>query len=130
MSALSDVTSAVIAALKAAPGLASLNRVGTGEGERSPVPYAWIGEAAAGEWGAKLPEGHELTFSISIADRGDPARLAALVEEAEEALRALPRPIGRWDHAGPRLRRTRQIQRRDGTRIASIDMRLRVLALP
>lgn len=129
MTALATVAEAVLAALTAAPGLSALNRVGAGEAERAPVPHAWITEAVAGEWGAKLPEGREIVLVLNIADRGEPARLAGLVAAAEDALRALPRPLAGWDHAGARIRRVRTAQRRDGLRVASIEARLRVLAL-
>jgi hypothetical protein len=129
MSALSDVSDAVLAALASAPDLAALNRVGTGEGERSPPPYALLNEGVASDWGAKMPPGREVTLTLSLIDAGPGERLAALAEAAEAALLALPRPVGDWDHAGARLRRTRAIQRRDGTREVRIEVRLRLLAL-
>jgi hypothetical protein len=129
VNALGVVTDAVLAALKGAPGLSTLNRVGTGEGERAPVPHAWIAEAALGDWGAKAPEGAEVAVMVALADRGDAARLAALCAAAIGALRDLPRPLDGWDHAGPRVRRGRSVQRRDGMRVVTLEVRVRVLAL-
>lgn len=123
------ISDAVLAALRTAPGLAALNRIGSGEGERSPVPHAWIAEASGTDWGAKDRAGREVRLMLMLADRGDAARLQALCTAAVAALTALPRPIDGWDHAGPRVLRTRIGQRRDGMRVATVELRVRLLAI-
>ncbi len=119
---------AVLAALKAAPGLAALNRIGSGEGERAPAPHAWISEISGTEWGVKDRLGRELRLVLAIADRGEAARLADLSAAAEAALADVPRPLGDWDHSGLRVVRVRTVQRRDGTRVTTIEARVRILA--
>ncbi len=123
------VTDAVLRALKAAPGLAALNRIGSGEGDRAPVPHAWITETSGSDWGAKERAGREVRLVLSMADRGEDARLNALCAAAQDALLALPRPLTSWDHTGVRVLRVRTAQRRDGTRVATIEARVRLLAL-
>ena len=121
------IADAVLAALRAAPELAALNRIGSGEGERSPVPYAWIAEVSGADWGAKDRPGREVRLVLVIADRGEGARLDGLCAAVMAVLTALPRPIEGWDHAGARAVRARMTQRRDGLRLASIEVRVRVL---
>ena len=121
------IADAVLAALRAAPALAALNRIGSGEGERSPVPHAWVAEVSGNDWGAKDRSGREVRLVLMIADRGEGARLDGLCAAATAALAALPRPIEGWDHAGARVLRSRMTQRRDGLRLASIEARVRVL---
>ncbi len=135
---------AVLAALAGAPGLTGrLNRVGDGEVERAPVPYAWTGEVIAGEWGGKARPGRELRLGVTIADRGTDAagtggavngggtdRLAVLAGAAEAALLALPRTLtladgAGWETGGVVVTRVRLHRRGDGLRLAQIDLRLR-----
>lgn len=128
MSAEMAVSAAVLAALRGAPGLATLHRIGSGEGERGQVPHAWINEVSGTDWGSKDRAGRDVRLFLSIADRGEAARLAGLCAAAEAALLALPRPLDGWDHAGGRITRVRASQRRDGTRVAGIELRLRLMA--
>ncbi len=121
---------AMVDALKAAPALAALNRIGIGTAERAPFPHAWIEELNSLPWGTKTAPGEELRATLSIADRGDAARLHALTHAAVTALLThLPRPLGGFDHAGAQIIRQRSRQQRDGTRLCSIDLRLRVLRI-
>ncbi|MFM6853888.1 MAG: DUF3168 domain-containing protein [Sphingopyxis sp.] len=117
---------AVRAALADHPMLAvNLNRIGDGEGDGAPVPSAWIGDAQGNDWGVKDAPGREIRLGITLADRGDSARLADLASAAEAAIRAMPRRLGAWDTSGPTITTTRLTRRRDGTRLALIDLRLR-----
>lgn len=118
---------AVLAALRAAPGLAALNRIGSGEAERAPVPHGWIAEISGVDWGTKDRVGRDVRLVLMLADRGDGDRLAALCAAAELALLDLPRPIAGWDHVGLRVLRIRAAQRRDGTRTAALEVRVRLL---
>lgn len=122
---------AVRAALAADPlWAATVNRIGDGESEGAPVPSAWIGECVGSDWGAKDRPGRELRLGLTIVDRGEGERIAALAAAAEAALLAMPRAVpvndeATWDSSGPVVTRVRFTRRRDGTRVAMIDVRLR-----
>lgn len=104
---------------------AQVNRVGDGEGEGAPAPAAWIGDCAGSEWGAKDRPGREARLALTVADRGDGARLARLVAAAETALTAMPRRLDDWETGGVVISRVRLTRRRDGLRLALIDIRVR-----
>ena len=109
---------------------ATVNRIGDGESEGAPVPSAWIGDCIGSDWGAKALPGRELRLGLTILDRGEGERIAALSAAAEAALMAMPRGLtgsdgGAWDSSGPLVTRVRMTRRRDGTRVAMIDVRLR-----
>ena len=117
---------AVRAALLAAPAFAAaINRIGDGEGEDAPVPAAWLGDSVASDWGAKDRPGREVRLALTIADRGDGARLAALAAAAETAVAGIPRGLGAWETGGAVVTALRFRRRRDGLRLALIDIRLR-----
>lgn len=120
------IRGAVIAVLEGDAWLArTLNRIGDGEGEDAPVPFASVGEASGSEWGSKDRPGREVRLALSLFDRGDGARLAGLVDAVEAALAAMPRAIGAVETGGAVVTRTRLVRRRDGMRIALIDVRVR-----
>ena len=122
---------AVRSALAEAPQwAATINRIGDGESETAPVPSAWIGDCIAIDWGAKDLPGRELRLGLTIVDRGEGERIAALAAAAEAALLAMPRGLdatdgAAWDSSGAVVTRVRFTRRRDGTRVAMIDLRLR-----
>lgn len=122
---------AVRAALAADPlWAATINRIGDGESEGAPVPSAWIGDCIGTDWGAKDLPGRELRLGLTIIDRGEGERIAALAAAAEAALLAMPRSLdardgANWDSSGPVVTRVRFTRRRDGNRVAMIDLRLR-----
>ena len=122
---------AVIAALGGnALWAASINRIGDGESEAAPVPSAWIGDVLGSEWGAKDRPGREMRLGLTIIDRGEGERIAALTAAAEAAVLAMPRALAAsggaaWETGGAVVTRVRQMRRRDGTRVAMIDVRLR-----
>ena len=121
-----SLESAIKAALLAALADLPVNRMGDGEAENAPVPHGWLVEMIGTDWGAKGREGREIRTGISIADRGDDARLATLMRQAEAALRAVPRTLGAWDHSGVTISRVRMVRRRDGLRVGMIDLRIRI----
>jgi hypothetical protein len=109
---------------------ATINRIGDGESEGAPVPSAWIGDVIGSDWGAKDRPGREMRLGLTIVDRGEGERIAALLAAAEGALLAMPRALtvgdgAMWDSSGPVVTRVRFARRRDGTRVAMIDLRLR-----
>lgn len=122
---------AVKAALAAEPRwAATINRIGDGESEGAPVPSAWVGDCIGSEWGAKDRPGRELRLGLTIVDRGEGERLVALVAAAEASLLAMPRGLtassgAAWESSGTVVTRVRFTRRRDGTRVAMIDLRLR-----
>jgi hypothetical protein len=113
---------AVVTALQ---GVTGLNRVGDGDGEAGAVPYATLGEIAGSDWGAKDKSGRELRFAVTLADRGDAARLDGLAVAAEAALLALARVLDGWETGGVLVLRSRRMRRRDGLRTAVIECRVR-----
>lgn len=117
---------AITAALRGDAALGPLlNRVGDGEGEGAGYPHAQVAEVAIGDVGAKGLAGWEARALVSLIDRGPPARLAALTGMAQAALTAMPRTIGAWRTSGTLILRTRLSRRKDGLRLALIDVQLR-----
>ena len=122
---------AVRAALAAEPlWAATINRIGDGESEGAPVPSAWIGDVIGSDWGAKDRPGREMRLGLTIVDRGEGERIAGLAAAAEAALLAMPSGLtasggAAWESSGAVVTRVRLSRRRDGTRVAMIDARLR-----
>lgn len=122
---------AVLAALARDPTwAATINRIGDGESDGAPVPSAWIGDVLGSEWGAKDRPGREMRLGLTLIDRGEGARIAALAAAAEAALLAMPRVVAAsggasWETSGVVVTRVRFARRRDGTRVAMIDLRVR-----
>ena len=115
---------ALVAALAAEPDL-RLNRIGDGPGEAAPVPHALLDEIACVPWGGKALPGWEARTTLTIMDRGGAERIAELCAAAERALAAMPRGIGEWETSGVAVTRSRLERRRDGMRIARMELRLR-----
>ena len=121
-----SLRSAVIAALAGDRTLAAmLNRVGDGEGELAPVPYAVVGDAQSSEWGAKDRPGAEVRCVVMIADRGDSTRLAEASSAIERIIAELPRRLDDWDTSGVVVLSRRVTRRRDGLRQSIIELRCR-----
>jgi hypothetical protein len=81
------------AALQALPGLG----VYEGPPVQAAAPYAVIETGAESDWSHKSGAGRELRLAVTLHDRGErPARLRALVREAEAALEAVPAEGGGW----------------------------------
>lgn len=118
--------SATKAALLMALAALPINRMGDGEAENAPVPHGWLGEMIGNDWGAKGRAGREIRTGISIADRGPDERLLALAAQAEAAVLAMPRTLAGWEHSGVTISRVRMVRRRDGLRLAMIDLRIRI----
>jgi hypothetical protein len=120
------VRAALVTALADDPGIGPLlNRVGDGEGESAGFPHAQVGEIATADVGAKGLPGREARCTVSLFDRGPPDRLIALAGAAQVAITDLPRVIGAWRTSGALILRTRLLRRKDGTRIALIDIAMR-----
>ena len=121
-----SLRSAVIAALAGDRTLAAmLNRVGDGEGELAPVPYAVVGDAQSSEWGAKDRPGAEVRCVVMIADRGDSTRSAEASSVVERIIAELPRRLDDWDTSGVVVLSRRVTRRRDGLRQSIIELRCR-----
>ena len=102
-----------------------LNRIGDGEGEAAGMPFALLGEIVGSDWGAKGFPGRELRFSVSVSDRGDVARIAGLASAVEAVLGVMPRAFSGWECGGVSVLRTRNVRRRDGVRLATVEARVR-----
>lgn len=89
------------AALQAAAAAALRTRALGGVYEGPPIqaafPYAVVECGAEADWGHKSGRGRELRLAVSVRDAGErPARLHALMAEAEAAVAALSGLIEGW----------------------------------
>jgi hypothetical protein len=102
MSASLAIQSLIVAALKAAPDLATLTGVFDGVAPDAVAPYLTVGADSMTDWSHKTGTGHEHGVHLSVwDDRPGTARVKTLAAAAEAALRVT---------GGSR----------DGTRIASV----------
>ncbi len=94
------------------------------------LPRIFVETPESGDWGTKDSRGREVRTAASITvAAGQELRLPALAAAAEAAGEALGGTIGGWHVASAVLIRTRTIDRRDGTRTALIEHRIRVLEI-
>ena len=119
----------ILAALRAAPSVTSLaNRIGDGDGENAPVPFITVGDGNALPWGGAGRPGREVSWTVTVTDRGPGARIDALVAAVEGVLTALPRSFAGGEAGGVTIVRTAVTRRRDGLRSMTIDARVRLLS--
>jgi hypothetical protein len=91
MSASEALQSAMVAALRAGTGLA----VYDSPPAQAVFPYALIDCGPENDWGHKSGKGREVRVAVTVRDCGErPARLLALMSEAEAALEAAPEAAG------------------------------------
>jgi len=130
MTAEQAVRAALGAALRGHAGLrGTLNAVLDGPGGRATAPWAAIGDLLSADWGTKTAAGREIRASVTIRDLAEgPARLEALMGQADAAIAAMPRDLPGWRVASLVLMRSRS--GRDGAAgwIGVADYRIRVLA--
>lgn len=126
--AVESLQAAIVAQLRAHPGLQDLTGVYDGPPPRAAFPYAAIAEGLVSDWSTKTEPGREVRFAVTLWDDGEgAARLHALMAEAEAAIAALPRNLGAWRIAS--LVFTRGLVARDpaGPWAGLVEHRIRLL---
>lgn len=94
----------------AAAALRAIEDLGVYEGPpvQAAVPYAVVEAGPEMDWSHKSGTGRELRLAVTIHDRGErPARLHALMEQAEAALAGLGTVPGGWQLVTFRFLRSR-----------------------
>lgn len=130
MSAAALFGDALAAAVERALG-DRLNGVFAGPAPKASAPYAEIGELIAADWSTKDRDGYELRSLVLIRDRGDtPARVQALADAADAAIRAIDPALAGWRIGGIALVRLRIAAEGVGGWTAMIEHRARLLADP
>jgi len=126
--AVESLQTAIVAQLRAHPGLQGLTGVYDGPPPRAAYPYAAIAEGLVSDWSTKTEPGREVRFAVTLWDDGEgAARLHALMAEAEAAMATLPRSLGVWRIAS--LVFTRGLVARDpaGPWAGLVEHRIRLL---
>ena len=119
------------AAIAALGGIEGLNGAYPGPPLQAVLPYATIEPPLESDWGHKSGAGRELRLTIVLHDGGErPARLQALLGEAEAALAALEVESGGWRLVSLVLGRSRLLPPRKAgeTWVGVLEFRARMLA--
>jgi hypothetical protein len=128
MSAAEAVRSALVADLVARAefcGVEGLRRDTT----PGALPQAHVEADVAGDWSTKDCEGRELRTAITMrVARGQAMRLPMMIAAAEAAGAVLSGDIDGWSVGSAVLVRSRSTDAPDGTRVATVEHRVRVLA--
>jgi hypothetical protein len=103
-----------------------LTGVFDGPPARAAYPYAAIDATTETDWGHKNGAGREVLVAITIWD-DQPARLHALADAVEQAMRALPATDG-WELVNLQLVRRRVVRDVAGPWAVAVDFRARMLA--
>ncbi|CAN5193140.1 hypothetical protein BH09PSE3_BH09PSE3_00900 [soil metagenome] len=127
MSAADVVRDALVLALKARAELAGIEGLNADAGA-GVLPRLSVEIPEVGDWGNKTARGREVRTSVSLrVARGQRLRLAGLVDAAEAAGVALNGDIGGWWIGSAVLLRTRVADQPDGSRVATVEHRVRVM---
>lgn len=123
-----DLRAALIAWLKADPGLAAINAIE----EESPLSVSppWLGIAASAsiDWGTKDRQGRETRIAMELETRTDlTAADAPLLAAIERRVLDLPPFQAGFELASIRFLRSRSEARADNRRAALIEFRFRIL---
>lgn len=95
----------------------------------APYPHAAISGGAATDWSTKDAVGRELRLALAIWDDGAvPARLHALMAQAEAAIEGIARDLDGHRVASVVLLRSLIVRDADGPWAGRLDYRVRVLA--
>ena len=118
---------ALLLALKARAELAGIEGLEADAGAGS-LPRIAVTIPEVGDWGTKTARGREVRTSVSVrVARGQRLRLSGLVDAVEAAGVALNGNIGGWWIGSAVLMRTRIADQADGSRLATVEHRVRVL---
>jgi hypothetical protein len=117
---------ALIAALG---GLAGLNGAYDGPPLQATFPYALVETGPETDWSHKSGGGRELRVAVTIRDKGEkPARLRALVGEAENAIGAITGALAGWRLVTLVFVRSFMLRESGAAWAATIEYRARLLA--
>jgi hypothetical protein len=122
MSAGQALQAALAPKLVALPGLTGLF---DGPPPRAPFPYAAIDCGTESDWSHKSGAGREVLVALTLWD-DQPARLAALADEAELALGQAIEPAG-WSLVSLSFLKRRTVRDAAGPWAVAIDCRARML---
>lgn len=128
MSAAADVVrGALVLALGARAELVGIAGLGVEAGAGS-LPRIVVAVPEVGDWGTKTARGREVRTSVSVrVARGQRLRMPGLVDAIELAGVALNGNIGGWWIGSAVLMRSRVADQADGSRLAVVEHRVRVL---
>jgi hypothetical protein len=131
MSGEMTVRAAAIAALRGDAALMGLvNAVFDGAPVRAAAPYVVVGEALAGEWGAKGLDAVELRLAISLHDAGEtPGALGPMLARVGVVMAALGEAGEGWRVVTARFLRSRVAKAARGVDgwVASVEYRVRAV---
>ncbi|MDH7639581.1 DUF3168 domain-containing protein [Sphingomonas oryzagri] len=120
---------ALVATLRAS-GLA-VTGIHDGPPADAVCPYVAISDGSTTDWSHKTGRGREHRLSIAIWDDGlSPARLHALMAEAEDVIEAMPRDLEGHRIASLAFLRGRIVRDPDGPWAGRLDYRVRTLEIP
>jgi len=129
---MSDAIEAVRAALMralAADAALGCVAVSDGSGGVTALPRVTVEPPEARDWSTKTETGREVTTVVTVrVARGQRAALPGLVTAIEAAGTALAGDLDGWRVATAVFVRTRTADAGDGTRVARVEHRVRVLA--
>lgn len=93
------------------------------------LPQANVEAGTAGDWSTKDAAGREIRAVVTIrVARGQVMRLPMMVAAAESVGTALSGDLGGWHVGSAVLVRSRSFDAPDGTKAATVEHRVRVLA--
>jgi len=123
------VQAALVAALQGHAPIASVvSGIYDGPPVRAAWPYVVIEDGSTSDWSHKTARGREHRIGITIWDDGDtPARLQALMAEAEVAIEAMPRDLAGHRVASLTFLRARVARDADGPWAGFVQYRARTL---
>lgn len=126
-SASAGVRDALIAALRRRAELAGVEGL-RGETGAIALPQASIDTSGSTDWGTKSARGREFRTMVSLrVSRRQEMRLPSMIAGVEAAGEGLAGDVGGWCVASAVLLRSRSFAAADGTRMATIEHRVRVL---
>ncbi|MDB5714270.1 MAG: hypothetical protein JWO15_1667 [Sphingomonadales bacterium] len=128
MSAAADVVrAALVLALKAQGELVGIAGLDAEAGAGS-LPRLSVDVPEVGDWGTKTARGREVRTAVTLrVAHGQRLRLPGLVDAVEAAGVALNGNIGGWWIGSAVLLRSRVADQADGSRVATVEHRVRVL---
>jgi hypothetical protein len=123
MTAGEKLQEAVVAALQAVGGMG----VYEGPPLQAAHPYATVEAGPETDWSHKSASGREVRIAVSLFDKGEkPARLRALMGEAEGTIDGLAGPTG-WQLVTMQFLRSRLVCDSKGVWTGVIEYRARML---
>jgi hypothetical protein len=127
MSAESEIASAVVTVLGAIHGI---NGKFEGPPVKASAPWIELGPLVAADWGTKDAAGREVRLVLTIRDKAERAtRIHALAGAAGTAVEDMARDLEGWRVASIAFVRSRIAGERPGEWVATLEYRVRVLAV-